>query len=67
MCPCEYLMSPAFWSAPATTRHGRSRGAQHHGQKFVAELKVIPVNAVVRHQQPSAAALLHRVEGHARR
>src|SRR5262245_50649261 len=40
--------------------------AKHHRQKFVAQLKLIAADAVVRHEEPSAAAFLHGVERHAR-
>ena len=43
--------------------HGLPRGAEHHREKLLTELKCLAPGAVVRHQEPSAAARFHRVEG----
>src|SRR5256885_10688633 len=32
---------------------------EHDGEKFVAQLKILPVHPVLRHQQPARAALLY--------
>ena len=46
--------------------HRRPRGPQHRRQEFLAELKLVGADTVMRHQQPSAAAALQRVQGQAR-
>ena len=37
----------------------RAMDAEHDGQKLMAEMKVLLVHPVVRHEQPTGAPLLH--------
>src|SRR4029450_11503402 len=43
--------------------HGLAGGGEHHREKLLAELKFLASHAVVRHQEPSAAARFHPMEG----
>ncbi|WP_275791623.1 hypothetical protein [Pararhizobium gei] len=43
--------------------HFRAAQAQHQRQKFVGQLEVVSVNAIVAHQQPARETLMHKVLG----
>ena len=47
---------------PGHDGHGLPAHAQHHREKLVAELEPLVADAIVRHQQPSAAAFLDLME-----
>src|SRR5579863_3078009 len=53
--------------AGALQSAGRNRNAgtlhaQHHGQEFLREQKLVRLHAVVRHQQPATTSLLYGVK-----
>ena len=53
---------PGFLERAGNDRHRRPAGAKHHRKKFMAQLELVTVDAIMRHQQPATAALLHRMQ-----
>ena len=62
--PVGVFDQPGFLQSARHNRHRGPRRPQHHRQKLMAEVKLILTDAIVRHQQPTTAALLHRMQRH---
>jgi hypothetical protein len=54
---------PGLLERAQHNRHRRAVDPEHDGQEFLLQWKIIPVDAVVRVQQPSTAALPDIVPG----
>jgi hypothetical protein len=63
----RYLSSPIVDNLPGLQparnfRHTASPNAKHHSEKFLGKQKLVGLDAIVGHQEPSAAPLVKRVE-----
>ena len=53
---------PSVFQFLRDDRNSAAPGAQHHSEKFVYKKELVGLDAVVRHQQPTAAALFDGME-----